>query len=145
MSLQKRQEVVDRLFFQDEGSKSDLLDPNLTNTNLIAMLDHLHVMGFFMEVTAVRSDHHPDGYLGKHSHQAGNAIDLWPLKNREAGNYLDENSRDFQLFLHYAQADNLCFQVGLGGSANNAHNVAILGPKGFIDNGSDHVHLGCVI
>src|SRR5271155_3090431 len=142
MSLEARQSLVEKLIFQDESSKSDLLDPNLTDTNLIEVLIELEGLGHNIEITAVRTDHHPDGYLGKHSHQAGRAADCWPLLSPTAGDYANENGMAFNLFLEDLRKNSLIAQVGLGGSAFTVGNMRVLGSLGFQDNGADHVHIG---
>lgn len=142
MSIEARRSLVDRLFFQDSASKSDLLDPNLTNTNLIEVLTELLQHGHLIEITAVRTDHHPDGYLGPHSHQAGKAVDCWPLIRSKAGDYLDPNGMRFRQFLMDLMKEVNVVQAGLGGTANTKGNMILLGKKGFADNGADHVHIG---
>jgi hypothetical protein len=142
MSMEVREELVSKLIFQDEDSKSDLLNPQLTDTELINVLMELLDEGHRIEITAVRTDHHPDGYLGVHSHQVGRAVDCWPLNSLTAGDYADENGMTFSLFLSDLRKDPLVAQVGLGGSAFTVGNMKVLGPLGFQDNGADHVHIG---
>jgi hypothetical protein len=142
VSIEARRSLVSKLFFQDSASKSDLQDPNLTDTDLIAVLTELLHHGHFIEITAVRTDHHPDGYLGPHSHQAGKAVDCWPLNSPKAGDYLDPNGMRFRQFLMDLMKEINAVQVGLGGTANTTGNMLLLGKKGFPDNGADHVHIG---
>lgn len=142
MSEQARETLVSKLFFQDAESKSDLLDVNITSTNLIEMLVEVTSRGYHLEITAVRTDHHPDGYLGVHSHQAGRAVDCWPLNSPKMGDYMDPNCIDFLWFLRDTKRINQVAQIGLGGSAFTTSNMAVLGSLGFQDNGADHVHIG---
>ena len=142
MSIEARERLVASLFFQDTESKADLLNPDLTSTNLIEVLLGLVDQNEHIEITAVRSDHHPDGYLGPHSHQAGRAVDCWPLASAQAGDYLDENGMRFQQFLQDLKKNSLVAQVGLGGAANTVSNRNLLGLLGFEDDGEDHVHIG---
>jgi hypothetical protein len=142
MSEQTRESLVSKLFFQDTDSKTDLLNPDLTSTNLIAILVSVLAAGYNLEITAVRTDHHPDGYLGVHSHQAGRAVDCWPLNSPKMGDYMDPNTSDFMMFLRDTKRINQVAQIGLGGSAFTTSNVAVLGSLGFQDNGADHVHIG---
>lgn len=143
MSVEVRESLVKRLFFQDLASKSDLLDPNLTDTYLIEILTEILDRGYFLEITAVRTDHGPDGYLGVHSHQAGRAVDCWPLISAKQNDYLDEDSATFRTFLSTLTKIQDIAQVGLGGTANSTYNMSLLGSLGFVDNGQDHVHIGC--
>ncbi len=142
MSIESRQNLVSKLFFQDTDSKSDLLNPNLTSTYLISILEDLVNLGHFIEITAVRTDHHPDGYLGVHSHQAGRAVDCWPLNSPKAGDYASAEGMCMRMFLMDLKKDSLVAQVGLGGSAFTTGNMNLLGDLGFQDNGADHVHIG---
>ena len=142
MSEQARETLVSKLFFQDAESKSDLLDVNITSTNLIEMLVEVTSRGYHLEITAVKTDHSADGYLGVHSHQAGRAVDCWPLNSPEMGDYMDPNCIDFLWFLRDTKRINQVAQIGLGGSAFTTSNMAVLGSLGFQDNGADHVHIG---
>jgi hypothetical protein len=142
LSIEARESLVSRLSFQDAQSKSDLLNPDLTSTDLIEVLLEITALTPGLEITAVRTDHHPDGYLGVHSHQAGRAVDCWPLNSPKAGDYQDENGMRFQQFLKALQKENLVAQVGLGGAANTVSNRNLLGQLGFEDDGEDHVHIG---
>lgn len=142
MSIQARAELCSKLFFQDDTQKSDLMDPSLTQTQLIALLLGLVDSGWNIEITAVRTDHGPDGYLGLHSHQNGYAVDCWPLATPRSGDYYDAGSPHFADFLSDAAKSAWLQQIGLGGSAFTPANMAAAGPTAFEDNGQDHVHLG---
>jgi hypothetical protein len=145
MSLAVREKLVARLVFQDESQKSDLLDPNMTQTELIAMLGALAAI-WHIEVTAVRSDHHDDSGLnptppnyGTHAH--GWAIDCWPLRSGTPGDYLDAGDPLFQRFLKDASGLHFLLQIGLAGSADTPINHAAAGETVFSDDGPDHVHI----
>ena len=82
MSLQARQDLVNKLVFQRDSEKSDLMDPNMTQTTLIALLLDLVNKGHHIEITAIRTDHSDDSSLGLHCHHNGYCADLWPLAQR---------------------------------------------------------------
>lgn len=142
MSLEARESLVAKLFFQDTDSRSDLLNPDLTSTDLISTLIQTLAKGHYLEITAVRTDHRPDGYLGVHAHQSGRAVDCWSLNSPKMGDYMDPNSSGFMWFLRDLKRINEVAQIGLGGSAFTVANMAVLGSLGFQDNGADHVHIG---
>ena len=143
MSQQARQELVNLLVFQSSTEKGDLLDPNRTQTQLIALLlDLAKNHGWHIEVTAVRTDHHDDSSLGLHCHANGYAADCWPLASATPGNYLDAGDSRFQQFLKDAAASSWIFQIGLAGSAYTSANMGAAGQTAFKDDGADHVHLG---
>ncbi len=142
MSLQARESLAAQLIYQDSTQKSDLLNESLTQTGLIALLLELLGKGFHLEITAVRTDHSNDAYLGLHSHANGYCVDCWPLNSETAGDYMDQNDPKFQAFLSAAAQSVWCYQIGLGGAAQTDANYAAIGEKGFTDNGADHVHLG---
>ncbi|MFY9883526.1 MAG: hypothetical protein WAL67_16770 [Candidatus Cybelea sp.] len=142
MSTQAREQLVSKLVFQDGSQKSDLLNPSLTQTTLIALLLDLADKGHHIEITAVRSDHDNDSALGLHCHHNGYCADLWPLGSATPGDYLDANNPYFQQFLKDAAASVWLHQIGLAGTAWNDANVAAGGSTVFHDDGADHVHLG---
>ena len=74
MSHEARKRLCDKLIFQKDSQRADLLDTTRTNSGLIALM--LDVDTFHFEVTSVRSDHHDDGPRG---HAGGRALDGWPL------------------------------------------------------------------
>jgi hypothetical protein len=141
MSQQARQYLVSKLFFQDDTQQSDLLDENLTQTDLIALLIELVNKGHHLELTAVRSDHADDSALGLHCHANGYCADMWPLTGPTAGAWLDAGDPYFQEFLQDAAASQWLFHIGLAGSAWTSDNVASAGSTVFQDDGADHVHL----
>jgi hypothetical protein len=143
MSMQARDKLVTELVFQSGTERGDLLDPNRTQTELVALLlDLAEHHGWHIEVTAVRTDHHDDSALGLHCHANGYAADCWPLASATPGNYLDAGDARFQQFLKDAAASPWIFQIGLAGSAYTSANMAAAGASAFQDDGADHVHLG---
>src|ERR1700730_14435636 len=95
MSQEARDALVDggHLFYDDGTQKSDLQDESLTNTGLIKYLTQLTTeYGHHLMVTAVRTDHPTwDGGPDGQGHNAGCAIDCWPLTGALTANpnYLD--------------------------------------------------------
>ncbi|MGA8574773.1 MAG: hypothetical protein WB609_03680 [Candidatus Cybelea sp.] len=149
MSLQARQGLVSRLFFQDPTvQKADLLreaparDAKFhgTQTQLIALLLGLLQKGHQIEITMVQTGHHDDG---PHGHAGGYAVDCWPLASAKAGDYIDASTEAFRTFLSDAAASPWLYQIGLvGDGADSKENFAAAGPTAFQDDGGAHVHLG---
>jgi hypothetical protein len=129
--------------------RSDLLNErqtptNFTNDGLIAYLSELvGTFGHHFEVTAVNSDHPTtDGGPNGRGHNAGCAIDGWPLISATPGSFIDAGTEAFRTFLEHARACNP-LQIGLvGDGADSAANFAAAGPTAFQDDGGAHVHLG---
>jgi hypothetical protein len=145
MSIEARQALVNggHLFFQDATQSSDLLDPNVTQTDLIALLQYLVEKGYHIEITAVKSDHSDDSGLGEHSHFNGWCVDCWPLASATAGDYMDAITDAFQAFLRDVAAAPHLYQIGLAGEAAAfTDNFTAAGPTAFHDDGADHVHIG---
>jgi hypothetical protein len=142
MSIEARVALCRRLHFQDMSQRSDLLDPDLTNTQLVALLTDLLNHGCKIVITAVRSDHHDDSGLGKFCHANGYCADVWPLASDNATDYLDAGDPRFAAFLADAASFGALHQIGLAGSAWNKSNTIAAGPSVFADDGDDHVHLG---
>jgi hypothetical protein len=144
MSIEARKALVDHphTFFQAQSQRDDLLDPNKTRTELIALLTDLVNAGHIIEFTAIKSDHHDDSDLGEHCHFNGYCADCWPLASASAGDYLDASDERFAAFLRDAAHSQWLYQIGLAGSAYTERNVAAAGPSAFHDDGGDHVHLG---
>ena len=148
MSIEARQAIVQssRTFFQVDSQRSDLLDPNITQTQLIAFLTHILAQGWAIEFTAICSDHHDDScltsppYCGTHA--KGWAVDCWPLNTPKAGDYMDAGDPHFQKFLSQAMNAPFYMQTGLGGSANTGANQVAAGGAWFPDSDADHVHFG---
>ena len=149
MSQAAREAVVNSksTFFQAQSQVDDLLDQTLTDSNLIAVAQHILAGGFAFEFTAVRTDHHDDGPTG---HAGGLAFDGWPLASNAAGDYLDSTSEKFAQFLAHVAKFSGLYQLGLAGTAYSAANVTACGlpedfakdPCVFHDSGPDHVHIG---
>lgn len=145
MSIATRQWVVDHLKLQKglgSTQETDLMNPDLTHTELIALLQGLLQQGFFIEITSVRSDHSDDTGLGEHSHGNGWCVDCWPLASFTAADYLDASDPRFQAFLKACAASPWLYQIGLAGSADTNANHVAAGPTVFSDDGADHIHLG---
>jgi hypothetical protein len=150
MTSPTREELVAKLVFQDASQKADLLDDSVTKTQLIGLLLELTVRGFHIEITAVKSDHHDDSYLGEHCHFNGYCADCWPLNSPTPGDYMDASSPEFRKFLEAAAASSYRFQIGLAGDgpndptnyADSPANMAAAGSSAFHDDGGPHVHLG---
>lgn len=141
MSLEARQELVSRLVFQAPTQKADLLNEELTQTALIALL--LEVTSrWHLEITAVRSDHHDDSDLGPHCHAHGYAVDCWPIWAGRPGDYIPSSDPAFLSFLSFAAKQPHLEQIGLAGSAWSAATMAAAGATAFADDGADHIHLG---
>lgn len=144
MSLEARRALVNspHTIFQALSQRADLLDQNVTQTGLIALLSDLVAKGHIIEFTAVKSDHHNDSGLGLHCHFNGYCADCWPLASATPGDYLDANDPRFTAFCHDAGIDLNEYQEGLAGSAYTHANVTAAGSGVFQDDGGDHVHLG---
>jgi hypothetical protein len=143
MSQEARNDLVSLLVFQSPTERGDLLDPNRTQTQLIALLlDLAQNRGWHIEITAVRTDHHDDSALGLHCHANGYAADCWPLASSTPGSYLDAGDDRFAQFLRDAAASSWLFQIGLAGTAYTTANMQAAGSTAFQDDGADHVHLG---
>jgi hypothetical protein len=134
MSIEARMQVVksSRVFFQHDSDRADFINPNTTNSNLVALVLHSLDDGFNIEFTAVNTDHHYDGTT---EHSAGLAFDSWPLASAHAGD-------DFPGIRN----------IGLAAEAYTPGNVAATGlpevtdvedasgPVVFRDDGGSHVH-----
>lgn len=150
MSIETRMAVAynRHLIFQRQSQRSDLIDPTMTQTYLIAFLDHLLAQGWILEVTAVRSDHANDeglglsGYPWCGTHAHGWAVDLWPLNSVKAGDYMEASDPHFQKFLSQAMNAPFYMQTGLAGEADTPINHVAAGRMSFTDGGASHVHLG---
>lgn len=143
MSIEARTLLCGRLIFQQDSQRADLMDPAKTRTQLIALLLGLtEAKGWFIEVTAVRSDHRDDSALGLHSHANGYAVDCWPLMTNTPGNYYAAGDAHFADFLRDCSESPWLSQIGLAGSAQTSANVAASGRTVFDDDGADHIHLG---
>jgi hypothetical protein len=144
VSIEARQALVDspQTVFQAESQRSDLLDPALTQTGLIALLSELVAKGHVLLFTAVKSDHHDDSGLGEHCHFNGYCADLWPLHSANPTDYIDASDPAFAVFLKDVDASDWTYQIGLAGSAWTSANAVAAGDAVFHDDGADHIHLG---
>jgi len=147
--MQARKDLVDdgHLVFQRASQRSDLLDPNMIQTQVIAMLIYLtEHLGYDIEITALRSDHHDDSDLspnGVGTHAHGWGVDCWPLSDDNPGNYMVQDTHPFRQFLWDAAHGPFLLQIGLGGAAYNQGDIEAAGSTAFEDSASDHVHIGC--
>ena len=149
MSLQARNALVNsgRLVFQAASQRTDLLDPARVQTEVIAMLQYL-TREFWIELTAVRTDHHDDSDLNptpphEGTHACGWAVDCWPLNSSKPGDYMDAGDAHFRDFLGAIAQGPFYYQTGLAGEAYTQENMAAAGAQAFCDDGGDHVHIGC--
>ncbi len=143
MSQATRELVCSKLVFQNPSQKADLLNPAVTNSGLIALLQYLVVsLGWHLEITAVYTDHHVDGDGPGLHRPAGLAFDGWPLNSAKPGDYMDENSAQFQEFLTDLSRAPYYYDTGLGGSSFTPANMKAAGPSAFQDSQFDHVHGG---
>ena len=140
-----RQLLVSRCVFTYEANRDDLLDPNATRTELIALL--LDASRHYpLHVTMVRTGHHPDGPMG---HAGGRAGDYWPLTPGPppslalvAARWLPGDSAAFRAALYDLKSSAWWRQTGLAGSAWNEANRIVA--DAFLDDGGDHVHAGSI-
>ena len=144
MSTEVRQALVDspQTVFQAESQRTDLLDPTITQTGLIALLSELVAKGHVLLFTAIKSDHHDDSALGLHCHFNGYCADLWPMHSAAPTDYIDAADPAFAVFLADVASSAYLYQVGLAGTAWTSSNAVAAGGSVFHDDGADHVHLG---
>jgi hypothetical protein len=144
MSIDARQALVDskQTIFQNDSQRTDLLNPDLTQTGLIAVLSELVAKGFYLLFTAVKSDHHDDSGLGEHCHFNGYCADLWPLHSSTATDYINADDPKFAVFLKVLASCRYHYQTGLAGSADTDACHEAAGPTCFSDSGADHIHVG---
>ena len=145
MSLSTREYVVSRCRFTDDTQKTDLLSPDITKTELIALLVDVlaSISGgaYFIGVTAVKTDHHDDSALGEYTHFNGYCIDCWPF-DMTTNDYVPVDSDDMKNFLEAAAKSKWLFQIGLAGAAYNPQCLVWAGSTAFHDDGADHIHFG---
>jgi len=142
VGLTERAALCDRLVFQNDTQRSDLMNVNLTQTTLISAGLFMLTKGYHIEITAVKTDHSNDSYLGYHCHYNGFCWDCWPLNSAQPGDYMDPTTHNFRQFLVDLTHAPFILQVGLAGTAYSAENMNSLGSLGFQDDGADHVHVG---
>lgn len=146
MSQEARDAIVasPNTIFQHSSQRSDLLDQNVTNTNLIELVGDLLAKGHIIEFTAIKSDHHDDSALGRHCHFNGFCIDCWPLASLTPGDYLSIGDPRCLAFLHDAGIDPVHYQTGLTPDAYTHDAITAAGSGVFEDDGGSHIHLGVV-
>ena len=145
MGLTERAALCDRLVFQRDSQRADLMEttPGLgAQTTLISCCLYLVAKGHKIEVTAVKSDHSNDSNLGYHCHYNGFCMDCWPLNSMTPGDYVDPGTHAFRQFLVDLTTAPFILQVGLAGTAFTQVNMERLGAYGFPDSGADHIHIG---
>ena len=138
--MSDRQALVDRLHFTDDSQRSDLLNPALTDENLILALEFmvpLCLKGVL--ITAVRSDHPTyDGGPTGHGHNGGKAIDFWTAS---------PDDTDVVEVVVAAARTPYFWTVGLGGSAKQFVSYVTWPEQPpfvlFMDNNTDHLHAQC--
>lgn len=149
MSIQAREQLVNHphAIFERDSQRADLLNPALTQTELVALLLDILGKGHIVLFTAVRSDHHDDSGLNPApphvgTHAGGFAADTWPLASTRATDFLDASDSRLQSYLRDAAQSPWLLQIGLAGSADTAQDRAAAGSTVFSDGGADHIHLG---
>jgi hypothetical protein len=144
MSTEARQYVARNAILQNplyqNADLTTLHEDGGVDTNVIAVLERLLRAGWYVEITSIRRDHGDDSSCGPDSHHAGMAVDLYPLSSRSAGAWADPFTDLFDGFLKALVSCPEVKNVGLGGDAYSEERLALLGDKGFQDNGSDHIH-----
>lgn len=137
MSLQARQDLVAKLTFTDGTQKSDLLDPTITDTWLIAMLTDLVTRcAEPIEILAVRTDHPSKD--GPWAHSGGLAVDLYP-KNWEG------REKEAVVYVMKAVAENpYAWAIGFGGVTQQWQTYVSWPTRNFVafnDSDEDHLHV----
>ncbi len=133
------------LVFQAASQRTDLINPLMTQTQMIAGLQWLVAKGHILAVTAVRSDHHDDSYLspdGVGTHARGYAIDCWPLQSKKMGDWVPVAGPEIETFLRDARLMPYIMQIGLTADCYSSANIAAAGPSVYLDDGGPHAHLG---
>src|ERR1700692_417494 len=137
MSIETRASICDWLAFSADSRRADLMDPNLTTTDLIEFLVQLRVyrpQPQSVLVTSVHSDHPtidgPDGH-----NPGGTAID-----------FVDNLGAPEHLLADVQKCPN---GRGIGAGGSYQQYAAALGgyspeSKLFEDNNSDHIHVQVV-
>lgn len=149
MSLAFRRSLAERVIFQNPAvQKYQLTEISpetgefVLSTWLIKAMDTLLRWDMPYEVTALRDDHRIDACLGPDNHNpAGRAMDFWFLNTYKAGDYMDVKNPKFGDWVENLKSLHYVNAVGLGGAADDASLLSLLGSFGFSDNGSDHIHL----
>lgn len=140
-----RNQLVGYLEFQRDSQRTDLLNPHLTDTLVIQMLDDI-VQRYprypeateYILVTSAYSDHAPDSDLGPHGHHPasgpGFAVDIAP------------SGDDWLGILKALAASPYVWSVGLGGVIAQEDRSKVTWPTDgkfivFDDNNSPHIHV----
>lgn len=137
MSLEARQKLVTQLKFTDDSQRSDLLDPTITSTFLVELIQSIanHCPKGLL-LTAVRTDHPTyDGGPDGHGHNAGKAVDLWTASSND-----DDILEVIQAVAHSPYV----WTCGLGGSAKRFSSYVTWPANPFVfflDNDTDHIHI----
>ncbi len=133
-----------------DTDRSDMLDESKTDSNLVALFQHIIAGGFCIGVMAVNSDHHYDGTT---EHSAGLAFDGWPLNRAVWGDWVDSDK--LGPYLKHVAAFPGIRNIGLAGTAYTTPNIDATGllvtqdvesanqSVVFHDDGADHIHHGC--
>jgi len=124
------------LVFQAASQRTDLINPLMTQTQMIAGLQWLVAKGHVFELTAARFDHHDDHGLGIAPVYAGTHARGWAV------DYLDAGDARFQAFLRDARLMPYLMQIGLTSDCYTPANIAAGGATVYLDDGGPHVHLG---
>jgi hypothetical protein len=145
-SVEIREWVAARLFYQNSTQKSDILDPNKTQTQLISMFEELIKKGYWITITALRSDHHDDSGLGTPplycgTHARGWAADLWVNNTAKSGDWVDQSTHLFRQFLIDVAKCKFYFQTGLTPDCYTQANIVAAGPGVYLDDGGSHIHI----
>jgi len=137
------------LLFQQNIHRLDLLNPARTQTQLIALIEHMVDRGHVLEVTMVRTGHHDDGHndpsgnpQGIGSHWFGWAVDFWFNRSKRLGDWMDVGEPGFMTGLRDLRLAPYLDQIGMTSDAHNDATVAAAGPRSFLDSGGSHLHAG---
>lgn len=137
MSTETRIKVCDRLYFRVDDYRDQLLDINLTNTYLIAMLDDITKPdNSYLEEIEVLSVWRTNSW----GHSRGFSIDLYPK------NWQDREQEAVTRVMKSLSLTCNCMTVGLGGITKQWKTYVTWPTAYFIlfdDNDLDHLHAGC--
>jgi hypothetical protein len=145
-SAETRAWVAARLFYQDSTQKTDILNPEKTQTQLISMLEALIKKNYWITITALTTDHHDDSGLGEPplycgTHAKGWAADLWINNTAKSGDWVDQSTHLFRQFLVDVSNCEFHFQTGLTSDCYNAANIEAAGSGCYLDDGGSHIHI----
>jgi hypothetical protein len=143
-----RKRVHDLVQIQNDVAQRDLLDPHLTQDDLIALLQrcvlpaHEDGLAYKLLLTSIHSDHGDDSALGPHGHARGFAVDIGTVNGVDVG-----NNEATKTFVRDMIGNNTkVTKVGtIGAIVSDAALSALANNKGvvlFEDEGTGpHVHL----